>query len=255
MDRRFPAAFVRDVTGRLRLNEAAPLLTLALIALFGWAFVEIAGKVVDGDTMRLDRAILLAFRLPSDPSVPIGPGWVQEAGRDLTGLGGNAILILITASTVIYLALTGRRHAALFVLVAIGGGTLIATLLKLGFARARPDVVPHGMQVYTASFPSSHAMLSAVTYLTIGALLARIHASVPVKLFFLGLALFLTVVVGISRLYLGVHWPSDVLAGWCLGTAWACLCWYVALVLQRRGQVEPERGRGPEVPPDAPRAG
>ncbi|TDR89737.1 phosphatase PAP2 family protein [Enterovirga rhinocerotis] len=247
-----PVAFARDVTGRLRLNEAVPLLSFALIGLFGWSFVAIAGQVVDGHTMTLDRAILLAFRTAADPATPIGPGWVREAARDLTGLGGNTILVLITLSTVIYLALTGRRHAALFVLAAIGGGTLISTLLKMGFDRPRPDIVPHGMQVYTASFPSSHAMLSAVTYLTIGALLARIHASLPVKLFFLALAVILTLAIGLSRLYLGVHWPSDVLAGWCVGAAWACLCWYIALLLQRRGQVEPERGRGPEVPPDAP---
>ncbi|HKH34153.1 MAG TPA: phosphatase PAP2 family protein, partial [Beijerinckiaceae bacterium] len=121
---------------------------------------------------------------------------------------------------------------------AVGGGMLMSTLLKLGFARPRPDLVPHGARVYTASFPSGHAMLSAVTYLTLGALLARVQPRRRIKAFFLGLAILLTIVIGMSRVYLGVHWPSDVLAGWCGGAAWAALCWFVALQLQRRGDVE-----------------
>jgi undecaprenyl-diphosphatase len=115
---------------------------------------------------------------------------------------------------------------------------LLSTALKLGFARPRPDLVPHGVRVYTASFPSGHAMLSAVTYLTLGALLARVQPQRRVKAFLLGLAIALTVLIGMSRVYLGVHWPSDVLAGWCGGAAWASLCWFVALQLQRRGEVE-----------------
>ena len=238
----------RDVAGHLRLNEAVPLLIVCLIGLLGWGFVSLADVVQEGESLRLDRAILLAMRT-SDPHVPIGPGWVQEAARDVTGLGGTFVLTFITLCTTIYLWLTGRRHVALLVLVAIGGGTALSMVLKLGFDRARPDIVPHGMRVYTASFPSAHAMMSATTYLTLGALLARIHASYAIKIFFITLAAVLTLMIGVTRLYLGVHWPSDVLAGWCIGAAWACLCWYVALLLQSRGQVEPERGPGREQPP------
>jgi undecaprenyl-diphosphatase len=115
---------------------------------------------------------------------------------------------------------------------------MLSTGLKMGFERPRPDLVPHATQVYTASFPSGHAMLSAVTYLTLGALLSRVQRRRRVKAFFLGLALTLTLLIGLSRVYLGVHWPSDVLAGWCIGAAWASLCWFVALQLQRSGQVE-----------------
>jgi undecaprenyl-diphosphatase len=223
---------------RLRLNEAAPLLSLAAVSFFAWAFVEIADEVLEGDSMSFDRAILLALRNPKDLSDPIGPSWFEEVARDFTALGGHAVLTFVTLATLAYLVMTRKRHAALLVIAAVGGGMLLSTLFKLGFSRPRPDLVPHAARVYTASFPSGHAMLSAVTYLTLGALLARVQPQRRLKAFLIGLAVILTVLVGMSRIYLGVHWPSDVLAGWCLGAAWASLCWFVALQLQRQGQVE-----------------
>ncbi len=235
----------RRYGAHLRLNEAAPLLALSAVGLFGWLFVMIAGEVIDGDTMSFDKAILLALRTPGNLADPIGPTWLEESARDFTGLGGHAILGFVTLATIAYLVMTGRRGAAWLVVVAIGGGMVASALLKVGFERPRPDLVPHEVRVYTASFPSGHAMLSAVTYLTLGALLARLHSSRRVKLFFLGLALVLTVVIGCSRVYLGVHWPSDVLAGWCCGAAWAAACWYAALLLQRGGQVEREAAPEP----------
>lgn len=223
---------------RLRLNEIGPLLSLAACGFFAWGFVEIADGVLEGETHTLDSTILLAFRSPQDLANPIGPGWLEEAARDITGLGGYAILSLLTAATVAYLLMAGKRGAALLVLVSIVGGTLLSHGLKLGFERPRPDLVPHATQVYTASFPSGHAMLSAVTFLTLGALLARIEKSRRISTFIMTMAIIMTLLVGTSRVYLGVHWPSDVLAGWAIGAAWASLCWFVALQLQRRGQVE-----------------
>src|SRR5687768_6639576 len=223
---------------RLRLNEAAPLLSLAALSFSVWAFVEIADEVLEGDSLSFDRTILLALRNPDDLSDPIGPTWFEEVARDMTALGGHAVLTFVTLATLAYLVMTRKRHAALLVIAAVGGGMLLSTLFKLGFSRPRPDLVPHAARVYTASFPSGHAMLSAVTYLTLGALLARVQPQRRLKAFLIGLAVILTVLVGMSRVYLGVHWPSDVLAGWCVGAAWASLCWFVALQLQRRGQVE-----------------
>ncbi len=224
----------------LRLNEIGPLVSLAALSFFAFAFVEIAGEVLEGDVATFDRALLLGLRDPNDLSDPIGPLWFEEAARDITGLGGYAVLTLVTISVVIYLLMVGKRGSALLVVAAVGGGLILSTLLKIGFERPRPDLVPHGARVSTASFPSGHAMLSAVTYLTLGALLARFQEKRRVKAFFLGFALVLTLLVGASRVYLGVHWPTDVLAGWCMGAAWAALCWFIALQLQARGRVERE---------------
>ena len=223
---------------RLRLNEAMPLLTVVAIGLLGWAFVALAGEVIEGDTVAFDRAILIALREPGNLADPIGPPWLEESARDVTALGGHVVLGFVTLATLAYLLLTRRRGAAGLVVGAIGGGMVLSALLKIGFDRPRPELVPHEVRVYTASFPSGHAMLSAATYLTLGALLARVHPERRLKLFFLSVAIVLTVFVGVSRVYLGVHWPSDVLAGWSGGAAWAAMCWYVALLLQQRGTVE-----------------
>jgi undecaprenyl-diphosphatase len=223
---------------RFRLNEAAPLLSLAAVSFFAWAFLEIAGEVLEGDITTFDRTLLLALRETGNPADPIGPSWFEEAARDITALGGHVVLTIVTLATLAYLMMTRKSHAALLVVAAVGGGMLLSTALKLGFERPRPDLVPHAARVYTASFPSGHAMLSAVAYLTLGALLARVQPSRRLKAFLIGLAVILTILVGGSRVYLGVHWPSDVLAGWCVGAAWASLCWFIALQLQRRGQVE-----------------
>ncbi len=134
--------------------------------------------------------------------------------------------------------MTRKGHAALFVLASVAGGALISQTMKLAYARPRPDLVPHGAEVFTASFPSGHSMMSAVVYLTLGALLARTQTDRAVKAYILAVAVLLTVLVGVSRVYLGVHWPTDVLAGWALGGVWALICLLVMLWLQTRGQVE-----------------
>ena len=155
--------------------------------------------------------------------------------RDFTALGSTGVLTLMVLSVAGFLAMTRKGHAAIFVLVSVVGGMLISQTMKWAFARPRPDLVPHGAEVYTASFPSGHSMMSAVVYLTLGALLARTQSDRAVKVYILTIAVSLTVLVGISRVYLGVHWPTDVLAGWSLGGVWALLCWLVMVWLQTRG--------------------
>jgi undecaprenyl-diphosphatase len=215
---------------------------LCLLVLFGgvWGFVELADEVSEGDTRSIDETLLLSLRDPADHTDPLGPGWVEELGRDFTALGGVGVLVLVSLGALGYLLLARRYRAALFASVAVPGGILLSTLMKVGFDRPRPDLVPHASMVYTASFPSGHAMMSAVTYLTLAALLVRVQPELRLKAYILVLAVLLTLLVGLSRVYLGVHWPTDVLAGWTAGAAWAALCWLAMRWMQRRGQMESE---------------
>lgn len=222
-------------------REVGPLIALfvlaALVLCFGW----IASEVTEGDTKHFDVAILTAFRTPGDLSDLLGPPWFEEMVRDVTSLGSYAFIILLLVAAVGFLLLVHKHALALALTAAELGGMLTSTLLKNLFHRARPDL-EHATRVFTASFPSGHATLSAVTFLTLGALLTRTNADHRVKVYFMAVAVFLTFIVGVSRVYLGVHYPSDVLAGWCVGSAWALLCWVLVLKLQRQGQVEAAGG-------------
>ena len=231
---------LREHLRPLHRRELLTLVLLLVVSSSIWAFVVLADEVTEGDTHEIDRAVILALRNPADVSDPIGPHWIEEVGRDMTALGGTGVLTLLTLASAGYLWLEKKPRAAWFLLAAIGGGLLLSTVLKEAFDRPRPDLVPHGSIVYTASFPSGHSMLSAVTYLTLGALLARLQGRRLLKVYLLALAVLFTLLVGASRVYLGVHWPTDVLAGWSGGAAWAVLCWTVALWLQKRGEVEEE---------------
>ena len=220
------------------------LAVIAVIAALLLAFGLLASEVIEGDTRAFDEHILLLFRTPIDHSVPTGPPWLNEAMRDITALGSTSVLAIVVAGVVGFLAVSGLRHAAVLVLGSVLIGVAISNSLKWGFGRPRPEFMPREIVVYTASFPSGHTALSAVVYLTLGALLCRTQASVAVKTYILAIAAFLTALVGVSRVYLGVHWPTDVIAGWLIGGAWALVCASVMVWLQRRGQVEPEQPSG-----------
>lgn len=219
-------------------REMRPLLAFGGIAAALLAFAQLASEVGEGETHGFDRVVLLALRVPGDASQAIGPHWLPGAMLDLTSLGSVPVLTLVTLAALGFL-LVSRRHAtALLVAAAVAGGGLLSMALKLLFARPRPDLVAHLAQVHSLSFPSGHALSSAATYLTLAALLARTQKSRAVRAYLMTTALTLVLVVGLTRVYLGVHWPTDVLAGWTLGAAWAALCWTVAGLLQRRGQIE-----------------
>jgi undecaprenyl-diphosphatase len=224
--------------GWLRRADPTALVVAALAAGGLGAFLVVAAVVTASDPWGADARILRAMRDSGDPRVPAGPPWLPEAAADVTALGGPTVLTLLVGGVLGYLGLARRRHAAALVLVATAGGALLSTALKGLYARPRPDVVPHLAVVASHSFPSGHAMVSAVVYLTLGALLARLVGGRWAKGYFVGAAVLLTALIGASRVYLGVHYPTDVAAGWAAGTAWAAACWFTARHLQRRGLVE-----------------
>lgn len=199
-------------------------------------FIAIAWFVQSGVTDKFDRDLLLDMRHP-DLSLKGSPEF-QEAARDVTSLGGVVLLSLFTVATVGFLALDGKRRMAIFLGASILAGSLVSTGLKDLFHRARPEIVPHAVYASSGSFPSGHSMLSAVTYLTLGALLARSHQRRALKIYFLAVAMVVTLMVGASRVYLGVHWPTDVLAGWTAGAVWALACSLVAQRLQEGHSIE-----------------
>ncbi len=220
-------------------HELATLLAIGGLAAGVWLFAALADEVMEGGTRKFDRTLLLALRRPGDLQ-PLGPPALLNAARDITALGGPSVLTLLTVAVSLFLALDGKKHMALFVCGSIGSGLLVSTLLKDSFDRPRPDIVPHEVYAASYSFPSGHSMLSALTYLTLGAILARSHERKLLKAYFLLTAVFLTVLIGVTRVYLGVHWPTDVLAGWTAGAVWALLCWLLARRLQNRRTLEPE---------------
>jgi undecaprenyl-diphosphatase len=218
-----------------RQFEFKPLLILATVALLAFGFAMLADAVMEGDTRRFDTWLLMALREPNDLADPLGPKWFEEVVRDITALGSTIVLTFAVAVTAIYLWINGSPQKAAFLVAAVSLGALLNRLLKLGFARPRPDIVAHGAYVSTESFPSGHSANSAIIYLMLGMMLARVEASYPVKVYIFCVGVLLTFAVGMSRIYLGVHWPTDVLAGWAAGACWVLVCWYVLLWLQPSG--------------------
>lgn len=226
----------------MKAERARTYLALAIVAVLLAAFGFVAGDVIEGETRWFDDALLLGLRVPGHPDTPIGPHWLLEAARDVTALGGYTVLTILVTAVVAYLLLTRQRIPAALIAGAVISGTIISNAVKAFVDRPRPDLI-HLVEVTTPSFPSGHAMLSAVTYLTVGAVLAAATRDRPMQAFFIGLALFLTLIVGASRVYLGVHYPTDVLAGWSLGAAWALFCFILSNAISRRRGIEldPER--------------
>jgi undecaprenyl-diphosphatase len=228
----------------LRKRDREELLLMGgALVLLGVLFtiITLAGEVLEGDTQHFDERILAALRKADNPCMPIGPRWLEQVAFDLTALGGPTILGLTVAAVVGFLLLHGVKRNAVFVLVACGGGWLLNNVLKELFGRERPAVVPHLREVMSLSFPSGHALTSAVVFLTLGALLMRVAQTRLVKFYVMAVAMITTLLVGLTRVYLGVHYPTDVLAGWLMGMCWALACWLVARVLDRRAGLRQER--------------
>lgn len=204
--------------------------------------VHLASELIEGEGFSSDTRLLLALRVPGHPQTPIGPSWLLQSAVDISALGGYTLLWLFGVAGIAWLIGAGKRSEAAGIALSLIGSSVIDGLLKHWIARPRPDLVPHLVQVSNASFPSGHAMISSAVYLTLALMLAESMprdgwrgraGRVAVVAFFSLIA----VLIGMSRVYLGVHWPSDVLAGWCFGTAWALLVWMGDRWLGRRRNV------------------
>jgi undecaprenyl-diphosphatase len=228
----------------LRRIESRALILVIGAAGALWAFFNIASEVGEGDTTKLDTKILLTLRNPADPSDPIGSRSLQEALRDVTALGGVTVITLVSVVGVLAFLMHRRLwHAGIF-----AGTVLLAFISSEGlkdlYDRPRPELVPHGSYVYSSSFPSGHSTLSAATFLTLAMLIASLEPNRGTKRMVFALAALLVLGIGFSRVYLGVHWPSDVLAGWCLGAAWALAAWTVLLRFGARDDVKESKTSG-----------
>ena len=226
----------------LRRIESRALILVIGAAGAVWAFFNIAGEMAEGETQAIDRHILLALRNPADLSDPIGSRSFEEAMRDVTALGGVTVMVLVAVVGVLAFLMHRRRVHAAILAVTVLLADVSSEGLKLVYSRPRPDLVPHGSYVYSGSFPSGHSTLSAATFLTLAMLIASLEPNRGTKVMVYVLAFALVLSVGVSRVYLGVHWPSDVLAGWCLGAAWALAAW---IALLRFGARDDVKGRGP----------
>lgn len=216
-----------------RLETRALLLVIGFAGAL-WAFFNVASEVGEGDTSALDRQILLALRNPANLSDPIGSRSFEESMRDVTALGGFTVVTLVTVVGVVAFLLHGRKRHALVLAGTVLLAELSSDLAKTFYARARPELVPHGSYVYSNSFPSGHSTLSAATYLTLAVLISHLEPNRWTKAMVFVVAAALVIGIGFSRVYLGVHWPSDVLAGWSLGAAWALAAWTVLRRIARR---------------------
>ncbi|UZK64829.1 phosphatase PAP2 family protein [Sphingomonas sp. M1-B02] len=219
---------------RPSLRVPWPMVFAAAIALIFAVMIWFGMEVREGDGADLDREIMLAMRVPGHPEQPIGPAWLPSAVRDVTALGSSTVLTFVVAATCLFLAMRGRMRSALLVLAATILGSSAVTVVKALVARTRPDLFEKLMAEASHSFPSGHAANSAIVYLTIATLLFPVVQERSVRAFLLGAALALVGAIGVSRVYLGVHWPSDVAAGWAFGSIWALLWWQIELRVIRR---------------------
>jgi undecaprenyl-diphosphatase len=218
--------------------ESATLLHLFFGAVGAWLLLKNVPKIYKGRLEAIDNHVLRALRRPENLAVPIGPKWLPQAAKDVTALGSGTNLTIATGILVGFLCLNRRFRATGFLLSSVGSGLLLCQSLKGFFARRRPTVVPHLVHFDPASFPSGHSMGAALVYLTSGSIVSRQVTGPLAKTYFLSMAVVLAVIVGVSRVYLGVHYPSDVLAGWAAGSLWSSVCAQGARWLQRQGSVE-----------------
>ena len=224
---------------RIARTEIAAVSALLIVALGVMTFVELADDMTEADGRAFDQAVLGALR-PGAGTDPWGPGWLETAALDLTALGGTAVLSLFAVIVTGFLVLQRKRLSALLLALGLMGGVGLSEGLKALFGRDRPPEALRAVETMSASFPSGHSLLSAVFYLSIGVMLTRAFPQRRFKAYVIGVALLLTLIVGLTRVYLAAHWATDVLAGWSIGAAWAMALWLIAYAIQRRQAARPQ---------------
>jgi len=221
--------FIADYSSR----EIRILLNLFILVTALLVFTYVAKEVVSGESKGFDEMTLNYLR--HDGKILLDEQtWLTGMMIDITALGGTTIIFMITAAVVFYLLIQKQYEFMWLILIATIGGAILSFGLKELFARERPQLIYHLLTVKSLSFPSGHAMMSSVVYLTQGALLAKVRSNKNLRVYILLVAIILVFLIGISRIYLGVHYPTDVLAGWSVGLAWASLCWLAVKYLQKR---------------------
>lgn len=239
--RHFPKAIWSFVRAEFVL-----VLSLALIAAAVLAFIEIADEMSEGEAHAFDMAVLQMLHPDAaNPSDPIGPKWLDHAAADLTAIGSVSVLAALGLLVGVFLVLQRKRLEAGIIAVAFAGGLTISQLLKEFFNRERPPEIYRASEILNASFPSGHALLSTVVFLTLGAMLAQAAKGRTLRIFVMSAAIALALLVGVTRIYLGVHWTTDVLAGWSAGAAWGTACWLAGRWLKQRGREQDGRQPNP----------
>jgi undecaprenyl-diphosphatase len=219
------AARIPRIRAILTAVEPRLLLGLAAIVAGVWALLKLGGEVAEGETDAFDRRILSALRQAGQPHAPIGPPWFGEAMRDITALGGTTFVVLATLLAVAALVFHHSRRRALLLAGVVAAAQITDDGLKAFYGRPRPDYSVTGLVTYSHSFPSGHSTASAALWLSLALIAASFERRPARKAFWFGAAGFVIAAVGFSRVYLGVHWPTDVLGGWMLGACYALAGW------------------------------
>ena len=243
MDTHSLLAFTRRAF-RVARTEIAAVSALSILALGVLIFIEIADGLTQADGHVFDQAIL--SMLHPVPGHPVGPWWLEEAALDLTSLGGIAVLGLFATVVVIFLLLQRQVLSALLLALGLLGGVGLSEGLKALFGRGRPPLDHQVVETLNASFPSGHALMSTVFYLSIGVMLAQTLPTRRLRVYVMSVSILFALIVGLTRIYLGAHWATDVLAGWSIGAAWAMVLWLIAYGVER---YQASRSRGPHNTP------
>ena len=212
--------------------EFAALGALAIVTLGTVTFVEIADDMTEADGEAFDQMVLRWMQPVAGQ--PRGPWWLHEAAADITSLGGIAVLTLFAVVALGMLLILRKWLSALLLLIGLAGGVALSEGLKALFQRERPPAAFQAVETLNASFPSGHALLSTVFYLTVAVMMTRAFPRRRLKAYVLGVGMVFALMVGLTRVYLGAHWASDVMAGWCVGAAWAMALWLVSYAVERR---------------------